>query len=142
MSSENGSANTRESIRQKLLSSSNAKPKSKVISLFGVDVEVRQPTLRAMMEFKAIEENDVRVTTVIIRYCYVPGTQELVFEESDADMILEWPFGEDITRLNAAVAELTGVDIQQPTIGIDASKQVKEVKDDPLSDSPSNSPSA
>ncbi len=113
---------TRDELRKALLGTA-PKAESKIIKMFGVDLEIRQPSLGSIMA--AREENDqaIRAVDMIIEYAYVPGTDDHVFEMTDRDVIKNWPFGKDLTRLNAAIAELTGVDVDAVVEGL---------RDDPL----------
>ena len=113
---------TRDELRDALLGTA-PKPDSRIIMMFGVELELRQPNLGAIM--KAREETDqaTRAVDMIIEYAFVPGTDDHVFEMTDRDTIKNWPFGPDLTRLNAAIAELTGVDIEAAVEGL---------RDDPL----------
>lgn len=102
---------TRDQLRSKLLSSHN--PKSEILTLFGVEVEFRQPTLDAILS--ARENDDVKSRTVdmIIQYAYVPGTDERVFEDADREQILRWPFGQDMIKVQQTISKLTGVDVSE-----------------------------
>lgn len=113
---------TRDELRKALLGTA-PKPESKVIKMFGVDLELRQPSLGAIMKSRDETDQVTRAIDMIIEYAYVPGTDDHVFEFTDRDVIKNWPFGKDLTRLNAAIAELTGVDIEAAVEGL---------RDDPL----------
>ncbi len=113
---------TRDELRAALLGNA-PKPDSTIIPMFGVDLELRQPSLGAILRARDEGDDATRAIDMIIEYAYVPGTDEHVFEDTDRDMIKNWPFGKDLTRLNAAIAELTGVDIDIA---------VEEIKSDPL----------
>ena len=102
----------RQAIRDQLLGHA-PKPKTKIMTLFGVDIELRQPTLGGILESQELESGKARATSMIIGYAYVPGTHELIFEDADNDMILNWPFDDDLTQIQLAIAELTGVDIAE-----------------------------
>ena len=108
---------TRDQLRKALLGTA-PKPESKIIEMFGVDLELRQPSLGSIMKARDETDQVTRAVDMIIEYAYVPGTDEHVFEFTDRDVIKNWPFGKDLTRLNAAIAELTGVDIEAATEGI------------------------
>ncbi len=101
---------TRQELRDALIGST-PKGKTKVIEVFGVEIELRQPTLAAIMKARETGDTAQRAAEMIIEFAYVPGTSTHVFEDTDRDRILLWPFGEDLTRLNAAIAELSGVNI-------------------------------
>lgn len=115
-------APTRDQIRAKLIGST-PKGKTQMITLWGIDLELRQPTLASILRARDQGDDATRAVAMIIEYAYVPGTDERVFEDSDHNMILKWPFGEDLTKLNEAIADLTGVDI---------AAAVKEMEKDPL----------
>ncbi len=113
---------TRDEMRAVLLGT-RQKAKSQVISLFGIDVELRQPTLESILKARDTGDNASRAVDMIIEYAFVPGTDDHVFEDTDRPQMLKWPFGEDLTKLNATIADLTGVDV-------DAA--MKEMEQDPL----------
>ncbi len=113
---------TRDEIRAVLLGKTPL-AKSKLITVFGVEIELRQPTLASIMTTREIEDPKVRATEMIIKYAYVPGTEEYVFENTDREMILRWPFGEDLLLLQQTITDLTGLDI-------DAAKE--DLEENPL----------
>lgn len=116
---------TRDELRKALLGTV-PKPKSMLIELFGVEVELRQPNLGAILKTRDASDDVSRAIDMIIEYAYVPGTDDHVFEDTDVAVIKKWPFGEDLARLNGAIADLTGVDIETAT---------EELRDDPLDES-------
>ena len=119
---------TREQIRDQLLGHA-PKASTKALTLFGIDVELRQPTLGAILDAQETESNRERSAAMIIQYAFVPGTDERVFEPADREMILKWPFNEDVIALQEAIIELSGVDIEGAEV---------ELSGDPL-DEPSSS---
>lgn len=100
---------SRDELRSKLLSSHA--PKHEMLTIFGVEVEFRQPTLEAILSARDNEDVKQRTVDMIIQYAYVPGTDEKVFEPADRDQILRWPFGEDMIKVQQAITRLTGVDV-------------------------------
>ena len=113
---------TRDDLRAKLLGQA-PKPQIKTMSLFGQEIELRQPTLGAILDAQGIDDDKIRTVTLIIEYAYVPGTDERIFEEADTNVILSWPFGEELVEIQVAIAGLTGVDI---------SAAEEKLKDNPL----------
>jgi hypothetical protein len=116
---------TRNELRAALVGKKH-KPKSEVVSLFGTEVELRQPTLAAILRSREEDDERKRTTDVFLNYAYVPGTDELIFEEGDRDVILNWPFTEELFQVQMVIAKLTGVDI---------SGAMEELKADPLPES-------
>jgi len=120
----------RNELRAKLLGSA-PKPKSELVTLFGAEVELRQPTLATIMEMSDEVDSKQRSVDMFLRYAYVPGTNELVFEKTDAAVILAWPFGDDILAMQQAIGRLTGLKVAIE----DAEVAMTE---DPLDDSSSS----
>ncbi len=104
-------APTRQELRDALIGST-PKGKSKLVEVFGVEIELKQPNLAAIMRARETGDTAQRAAEMIIEFAFVPGTNTHVFEDTDRDRILLWPFGEDLSRLNGAIAELTGVNIE------------------------------
>lgn len=115
---------TRDELRAALLGNA-PKPDSKLIMLFGVEIELRQPSLGAILKTRTDSDDTTRAIDMIIEYAYVPGTDDHVFEDTDRAVMMTWPFGPDLATLNTAIAELTGVDIDIA---------VEELSKDPLDD--------
>jgi len=103
---------TRDEIRKALLGNA-PKPTHKDVTLFGIKLELRQPTLGGILAAQDIEDARERAVDTIVNYSYVPGTNERVFEVTDKDVILGWPFTEELVTIQVAVAEMTGVDITE-----------------------------
>jgi hypothetical protein len=87
--------------------------KSKLIQIFGIDVEVRQPTIGQVMRDRDAGKIDsvTGLLEMLILYCRVPGTEEAVFETGDVDSLKEWPAGAWLPAFTGAVNELTEVNI-------------------------------
>lgn len=100
---------TRDEIRAQILATKI--PSTKVIDLFGAQVEIRQPTLGAILDAgSSEEEKQSAIIDTLIKFTYVPGTDELVFELADADTFKTMPFGADLLRVSKAFEELTQID--------------------------------
>lgn len=98
----------RDELRKALLAAKAQK--SEVIELFGQQVEIKQPTIREVLDLN-VEDNKEAIVRVLINHCYVPGTNEKVFEEGDREDILSWPVGDWLKRVTEAVERLTNVDV-------------------------------
>ena len=116
---------TRDQLRANLIGLKH-KPKREIVTLFGCKVELRQPTLAAILNAREEESEQKRTTDVFLNYAFVPGTDEKVFEEGDRDVILNWPFTEELVEVQMVIARLTGIDL-----GI----AEEELKADPLEES-------
>ena len=101
---------TRDSLRASIFST---KPiKKEIIKLFDTEVEIRQPTIKDVLEMDT-SDNTEAVVGVLIRYCYVPGTDDRVFEEADRDNILSWPVGDWLQNVTKSIERLTGVTVEE-----------------------------
>ncbi len=101
---------TRDQLRAALVGKTH-QPERQMVTLFGQEVELQQPTLASILGAREDLDEKTRVADVFINYAYVPGTNERVFEEGDRDTILNWPFGEELIEVQRVIAKLTGVDI-------------------------------
>ena len=101
---------TRDELRAALIGKKH-KGNTELVTLFGVEIELRQPTLATILEARGEDDEKTRTTDVFINYSYVPGTDEKVFEDTDRETILNWPFNEDLIEVQVVIAKLTGVDL-------------------------------
>ncbi len=99
----------RDRLRERLFSSKTFK--SKVISLFGQKVEVRQPSVEQILAFQGKEDTKEIMIQIMVEYLYVPNSDIRVFDKSDMASIMGWPMGDWFTVLNDAVSELTNIDV-------------------------------
>ena len=98
---------SRGDLRTKIFKS--VPPKKKLIEFRGVMIEIRQPKLADILEAQAEPDRTKGVIDTLIRYAYVPGTEEKVFEEADADSFREMAFDKNFIEVNQALEELTDV---------------------------------
>lgn len=91
---------------------SAAKPKSIKLRFFGQEIEIRQPPLRVVMATQTLENRSEAAARMIAAYTYDPVTGEKVFDDGDVEAIMDLPFGEDLTNINKAIADLTGLDVE------------------------------
>lgn len=103
---------SRDQIRSKLFGKKHLK--SRVIEIFGTQVEVRQPSIGQILEMQDVQSDKQQnqMVRMLIQHCYVPGTNEKVFDDADADSILEWPFDDWFNKFNDAITELTSIDVK------------------------------
>lgn len=99
----------RDTIREAVFTS--RKPKSKSISFRGADIEIRQPSVRLIMDLANAEDKASSAAKMLINFAYVPGTDIKIFDMEDTDSLLNMPFDEDWKDVNEAIAEMTGVDL-------------------------------
>jgi hypothetical protein len=100
---------SRDDIRNAILDL-GSKGESEVIHVFGVDVEIRTPSLEDLLQYRDAEKDDTIMARAIANNCYVPGTEERVFEDADLPSIMKLKFTKDMRRLNKAVTDVLGGD--------------------------------
>lgn len=106
---------SRDELRAAIFAAENKKPKSMEITLFGQKVEIRQPTVGEVTKMMdaAGKPNQSAIVSILTTYCYVPGTNEKVFDPADRESLLDMPSGQWLTDLNASIEELTAVNVKE-----------------------------
>ena len=106
----------RDDIRTAMLGKS-AVFKNKVVKIDGVEVEMRQPTVKSRSElFKKCTDKDGNISHSdflvwsVIYNTFIPGTNEAVFEEADYDSLVSRPVGGIVDQLGATAGELMNVE--------------------------------
>ena len=83
--------NVRDALRAKVF---GQKKVLKIVALDdGLEVEVRQITVGQMIDATKIEDIKVRMAIMVIQSCFIPGTDEPLFEPEDQDALMEMPAG-------------------------------------------------
>lgn len=108
---DQSSSSMKKQLRDKIL---NTRPNAtKTVSLFGNSVELKQPTIGELLALQELANNKERIVAVMLNHCYVPGTNDKIFEPEDGEALLALPFSEDITRVQEAFGDLTDIDLGQ-----------------------------
>ena len=101
-------ANTlRDTIRAKIFETRELKKIE--LEFFGTKIEMRQMKLADILKAQSTEDRESAIIDMLVEYCYVPGTDEKVFEAADADSLKELPFDSNFQRASKAMEELTEV---------------------------------
>ena len=90
--------------------------KNKKIKIFGVDVEVRQPSIGELSAMNVLDPEKPDRNALIelmIQYSYVPGTDEKVFEESDREYMLGFPMDDWAGKFQETWMKLAGIDAEE-----------------------------
>ena len=106
----------REELRAHIL---GQKPETEEINLFGALVEMRQPTLARIMEMRG-QDQDAQATVFLTEFTFVPGTDELIFDSTDAEALLGLPFGKDLSNLLNTMNRLMGQDSGEVNAAVEA----------------------
>ena len=101
---------TQDQVRSAILS--NKKFKSELITMFGAEVEIRQPNIGQVLSARDEEDNRKAIVNLMVQYCYVPGTNEKVFTPEDFNEIMGLPVGKWFSDMNDAIIRLTDIDIE------------------------------
>lgn len=95
----------RDTLRSKIL---NQKVGSKIVTLDdGLQIEVRQSKVGEMLDAIADEDLKKRMAKQLIMCCYVPGSQDKVFEDADYEVLMDLPSGGYYRQLIDAINEFS-----------------------------------
>lgn len=97
----------RDLIRAAILKT--RRPDRVIVSFFGEDIEIRQPILKDVLANADNPDKESAVIDMLIKYAYIPGTEERIFEEADAEALKSQPFGADFMAVNNAMEGLTKI---------------------------------
>ena len=97
----------RNSLRSKILGKIDSD--SEIITFRGVEIELRQPTVKEVIERG---ESGFGVVDFLIDNAYIPGTNIKVFEDADKEVLEQIPFGPDVSAVIGAIGRLTGLDVE------------------------------
>lgn len=106
---------TRDELRSRIFAS--RKPKSKVVKFFDVEIELRQPTLGDIVRAQQNEDRQAAVIETLVKYAFIPGTDDHLFDEADAESFETMPFGADFLRVSNALEELTEINFLDKNAG-------------------------
>jgi len=109
---------TRDELREKLFK--KHKPETEIIEIYGAEVELHQPSVGEILDLKEEKDAKKAMMRVLTNYCCVPGTEEVVFEDTDTDMIMAWPLGTWFTELHEAFERLTDISLPDAEKNLEA----------------------
>lgn len=101
----------RDALRAKIFSSENKQFKKEKMILFGASVEIRQPSLGMILEAQADEDRTKAIVNLLVNYCFIPDSDDKIFEEGDAESLLSMPFNDDLIKVNEVIERLTNIDV-------------------------------
>lgn len=116
---------TRDKIREKIFSSESKKGRTQEVSFYGTIIEIRQPMTKDILAINNADPEDAKFMDdnerarqapfirMILKYAYVPNTDERVFEEGDIESLLSMPWSTDMTDAMRVMSSLTGVKIEE-----------------------------
>jgi hypothetical protein len=107
----------RDQIRAATVGSKNTF-KSEKVTLNGIDIDVRQISIKARdMYVESALQKDQSVDLLklkinaIIASCYVPGTEDLVYEDTDFDLISQSVTGGYADKIWVAIQKMSNLTI-------------------------------
>lgn len=103
-------AKTRDEIRGEIFKGEHKKLARKPFTLNGTKLEVRQPTIKQLGDLANQTSDKPAVVRYLIAHTYVPGTDERVFDDADAEALSEFPAGPWLGEFNEAFSALTAFD--------------------------------
>ena len=100
----------RDAIRAQIFKSK--KFHSETVTLFGAKVEVRQPTLRDILKARDSDDKGSAAIDLIIGHCFVPDTNDKVFDDADKDLLLAMPFDDNLLEVSEALNRMTSINVK------------------------------
>ena len=97
----------RDTIRGKIFEARELKKIQ--LTFFGAEIEMRQMKLADILKAQNTEDRESAIIDMLVEYCYVPDTEERVFDISDAEALKQLPFDANFQRASKAMEELTEV---------------------------------
>lgn len=104
---------SRDNIRAKILGSTTVS--TIAVDFFGEQIELRQATVGQMQKMidaqNAGDATSKGVVAYLIAYAYVPGTDEKLFDDADAEVLGQLPFDDNMKALTDAINKLTNMSV-------------------------------
>lgn len=105
---------SRDSLRAEIFSAKYTKPKTINYTFNGVDLEWRQPTINAIQTARAEADEDANfMTTMIIEYSFIEGTNDRIFEEADRESLENMPFGGQWQNTLMKISEALDLNVEE-----------------------------
>lgn len=98
---------TRDQIRTAIL---NSEGENQILDVFGVQIELRSPSLEDLLQYRDASTDDTIMGRTIANNCWVPGTNERVFDDADVDSLMQLKFSGDMRKLTRAINNMLGDD--------------------------------
>ena len=99
----------RDLLRTKLLSSKSMQRQRIPVKLFGQDIEILTPTVARITAMGEDTDSKTNLVDLLLEFCYVPGTEDLVFEEGDRDVLNVAPFDSSMQRVVEVINTMLGL---------------------------------
>lgn len=81
-----------------------------LVEVFGVEIEIKAPDLEGLLQYRDAADDDSIMAKQIINACYVPNTDEPVFDEADVAALMKAKFSKDMKKLIGAINKALGSD--------------------------------
>lgn len=109
---------SRDELRKAIFSE---KVESEVVELpNGQQIEVRDSSAGDMIDAVEVKDLKARMVRMLIMCCYVPGTDEKVFEDADKDSLMSLPSGGTYRKLIEAISKRANIDERAAEAGNDS----------------------
>jgi hypothetical protein len=101
---------SRNEMRDKIFATKNTTLKSQTYWFNGIEVEFRQPSTVGFME--ARDDGQNQLINLMIRNSYIPGTNDRVFEEADAETLSNMPMTKDMIEVIRIMNEVMDLKVE------------------------------
>jgi hypothetical protein len=100
-------AATRDELRSAFL---DAPIESELIDYRGFQIELRPQELGDLLQYREASNDDTIMARAIIAHCWVPGTNERIFDDADIPQIMKVKMTADMRRLTTKITKMLGGD--------------------------------
>lgn len=106
-SNPNDGMSLRDRIRNAVLDSS---ADDILVEVFGTRIAIRPPEMKELIQYRDWQDDEYLMARAIINNCYVPDSNDKVFEEADLEVLGTLRFSADMKKLTAAINKVLGDD--------------------------------
>ena len=104
---------SRDALRAKLFAEEHVKVKKVPLTYNGVELEWRQPSIKDIQEAEQDEDKRNFMVLMLIRYTYVPDTDEKVFEEEDYETLLNMPMNQSFQNAVRTISSTLDLKVEE-----------------------------
>lgn len=104
---------SRDDLRTAFFTCEDNKAKVDTIQLNGVDIEFRQPTIGTLNQLSEDFEGKTLAVMALIRFGFIPGTDEKFFDDADYDAIVGFAPTAEVRDAFSKVNQMLGYAIEE-----------------------------
>lgn len=104
---------SRDELRTAFFNCDDNKAKTEIIALNGVKIEFRQPTIGTLNQLSEDFEGKTLAVMALIRFGYIPETDEKFFDDADYDAIMGFTPTLEVREAFSKINTLLGYAVEE-----------------------------